>query len=253
MPLSHKIESIIKKKATFAAQIFQNQKSMKSIKLFILVCAFCVGVCATAKSQNQMTDKEKMSYALGVNYGEQFKNLGLDVDFDLILKGMNDGLNGANKFSMEEMQAAFQLVNETVESNQQKMLEEEKTKGAEFLAQNKKNKGVVETPSGLQYKVIKEGTGKKPTATDKVKVHYHGTLLDGTVFDSSVERGEPITFPLNQVIAGWTEGVQLMSEGSKYIFYIPSNLAYGDRGAQTIKPGATLIFEVELIEVNPAE
>ena len=111
----------------------------------------------------------------------------------------------------------------------------------------------METASGLQYKVVKEGTGKKPLATDKVKVHYKGTLLDGTVFDSSYDRGEPITFPLNGVIKGWTEGLQLMSEGSKYILYIPSDLGYGDRGAGAqIKPGATLIFEVELLEVNPA-
>ncbi len=119
-----------------------------------------------------------------------------------------------------------------------------------FLAENKKKEGVIETASGLQYKVVTMGTGAKPSATDRVKVHYHGTLLDGTVFDSSVERGEPITFGLNQVIAGWTEGVQLMPIGSKFIFYIPSNLAYGDRAAGSIKPGSTLIFEVELLDIE---
>ena len=128
-----------------------------------------------------------------------------------------------------------------------------KEKGKAFLAENKKKEGVIETASGLQYKVVKMGTGPKPHETDKVKVHYHGTLIDGTVFDSSVERGEPIEFPLNGVIKGWTEGVQLMPVGSKFIFYIPSDLAYGDRDAgPTIKGGSTLIFEVELLEINPA-
>lgn len=221
-------------------------------KLLILVAIFCIGVCTTAKSQNEMTDKEKMSYALGVNYGEQFKSMGLSIDYATLVKGMEDAFNGTKQFTDKEMQAAFQLIDETIKAQQKVMLNEEKQKGAAFLAENKTKEGVVETASGLQYKVVTMGTGKKPTATDKVKVHYHGTLLDGTVFDSSVNRGEPIVFPLNQVIAGWTEGVQLMAEGSKFIFYIPSDLAYGDRGAQTIKPGATLIFEVELIEVNPA-
>ena len=149
------------------------------------------------------------------------------------------------------MQEAFSYVDEMVKEAQNRTLTEQKEEGAKFLAENKKNKDVKETASELQYKVVKEGNGKKPAATDRVKVHYTGTLLDGTVFDSSVQRGEPAVFPLNGVISGWTEGLQLMSEGSKYIFYIPSNLAYGDRGAQTIKPGATLIFEVELLEVNP--
>ena len=149
---------------------------------------------------------------------------------------------------MEALNMEFQKV---MQQKQNSIMDKEKAKGAAFLAENKKKEGVVETASGLQYKVVKMGTGAKPTATDKVKVHYHGTLLDGTVFDSSVERGQPITFPLNQVIAGWTEGVQLMPVGSKFIFYIPSNLAYGDRAAgDKIKPGSTLIFEVELLDIE---
>ncbi|MBO4645275.1 MAG: FKBP-type peptidyl-prolyl cis-trans isomerase [Bacteroidales bacterium] len=200
-----------------------------------------------------MTDKEKASYALGANNGEQFKNLGLDIDANVFLQGLKDAMAGQNKFSTDEMQAAFGLLDSMVRANQDKMLKEEKAAGAAFLAKNKTQPGVKETPSGLQYKVVREGNGKKPNATDKVKVHYKGTLLDGTVFDSSYDRNEPIVFPLGNVIAGWTEGLQLMSEGSKYILYIPSDLGYGDRGAQTIKPGATLIFEVELIEVNPAQ
>lgn len=223
-------------------------------KLLILVCVCCFGIVTTTNAQvKNMTDKEKASYALGANNGEQFKNLGLDIDANVFLQGLKDAMAGQNKFSTDEMQAAFGLLDSMVRANQDKMLKEEKAAGAAFLAKNKTQPGVKETPSGLQYKVVREGNGKKPNATDKVKVHYKGTLLDGTVFDSSYDRNEPIVFPLGNVIAGWTEGLQLMSEGSKYILYIPSDLGYGDRGAQTIKPGATLIFEVELIEVNPAQ
>ena len=125
------------------------------------------------------------------------------------------------------------------------------TLGREFLAENKKQEGVVETPSGLQYKVVKMGDGRKPKATDTVRVHYHGTLIDGTVFDSSVQRGEPIEFPLNHVITGWTEGLQLMPVGSKFIFFIPPQLAYGEQSpSPLIKPNSTLIFEVELFDVK---
>lgn len=221
-------------------------------KLLILVCLFCMGLCTTVKSQDTMNNVQKISYALGVNNGDQFVNLGIEIDADMFLKGLKDGLTKQNMFTMEEMQAIFMQLDQIVKDNQQKKLLDEKAKGAEYLAQNKLKEGVKETTSGLQYKVIVMGTGTKPLATDKVKVHYHGTLLDGTVFDSSVERGEPITFPLNGVIPGWTEGLQLMPIGSKFILYIPSDLAYGDRGNHGINPGATLIFEVELLDINPA-
>ena len=226
--------------------------NMKKL-LLILVCAMLASCGHTSKAQNEMkdmTEDQKMSYALGVNSGDQFRNLGLNIDFDLFMKGIKDGIANSNQFSQEEMQAAFAYLEMQARA---KAMNDEKAAGAAFLAKNKNEKGVMVTESGLQYKVITEGTGKKPLATDKVKVHYKGTLLDGTVFDSSYDRGEPITFPLNGVIKGWTEGLQLMSEGSKYILYIPSDLGYGDRGAGAqIKPGATLIFEVELLEVNPA-
>ena len=221
--------------------------------LLIFVCATFIFCGATLKAQNEMTNDQKMSYALGVNSGDQFRNLGLNIDIDMFVKGIKDGIANSNMFSPEEMQAAFGYLDSVARANQNKAMNDEKAVGAAFLAKNKTEAGVKETPSGLQYKVVKEGTGKKPLATDKVKVHYKGTLLDGTVFDSSYDRGEPITFPLNGVIKGWTEGLQLMSEGSKYILYIPSELGYGDRGAgNSIKPGSTLIFEVELLEVNPA-
>ncbi len=206
-----------------------------------------------ALNKEKMNDNEKMSYALGANWGKQFQSIGLEIDYDLYMKGLKDGMADKNEFSDEEMRAAFQYLDKVAQENQGKMVEAEKAAGKAFLEKNKQEPGVKETASGLQYKVVTEGTGKHPLATDKVKVHYKGTLLDGTVFDSSYDRGEPAQFPLNQVIAGWTEGLQLMSEGSKYIFYIPSDLGYGDMGTQggPIKGGSTLIFEVELLEVNP--
>lgn len=219
-------------------------------KLLILVCVFCFGLALTTNAQ-EMTDKQKASYALGAGNGLQWGNMGLELDYEAYLQGMKDGFNNNNQFTDEQMQAAFGILDSMVKAHQDKILNDEKKAGAEFLAKNKKEKGVIETASGLQYKVIVEGTGKSPMATDKVKVHYTGKTLDGKVFDSSVERGEPITFPLNGVIAGWTEGLQLMKEGGKSILYIPYNLAYGERGNQGINPGACLIFEVELIEVNP--
>ena len=224
---------------------------MKKITLVLTLCLTLCGASLSLKSQ-EMTETEKISYALGADIGGSLKGLGLDLNLESFMQGVSDAMNGQNKFSPEELQTIFQLVNQKVQEKQNNAMASEKEKGAKFLAENKKQPGVIETASGLQYKVVKMGDGPKPTATDKVKVHYHGTLIDGTVFDSSVERGEPITFPLNGVIRGWTEGVQLMPVGSKFIFYIPSELAYGDRGAgQIIKGGATLIFEVELLEINP--
>lgn len=204
----------------------------------------------TVKSQ-EMTQEQKISYALGANVGENFKATGIELMYEFFFQGVQDGMNGTNKLSQNEMQVIFNQLQQELQKRQQAEVEVEKEKGRAFLAENGKKEGVVTTPSGLQYKVVTMGTGAKPTATDKVRVHYHGTTLDGEVFDSSVQRGETIAFPLNQVIKGWTEGLQLMPIGSKFIFYIPSDLAYGDRGAgPTIKPGATLIFEVELFEIE---
>lgn len=202
--------------------------------------------------------KDKTAYPqlvqMGENIGKQIKaqdEVGLlnipqlSTNFELIKQGF---VNGMNQYGEWDQMSVNQYIGETIDNIKYGPMKEE---GEQFLAANALKEGVITTESGLQYEVISEGKGAKPAATDRVKVHYTGTLLDGTVFDSSVERGEPIVFGLNQVIAGWTEGVQLMNVGSKYRFFIPYNLAYGERGAgQSIPPYATLIFEVELLGIE---
>jgi len=223
---------------------------MKKVAIIILAL-FITGMNVTLKSQ-EMTEEQSLNYALGAYIGGIMKEAEIAVNPDFVLQGILDAHADKNQFDQMKMQQIFEILNQKMQAQQMKAVEVEKEKGKAFLAENKKTKGVIETASGLQYKVVKMGNGQKPLATDKVKVHYHGTTLDGVVFDSSVERNEPIVFGLNQVIRGWTEGVQLMPVGSKFIFYIPANLAYGDGGSPgAIKPGATLIFEVELFEINP--
>jgi len=222
---------------------------MKKSVLF-LITLFLVGMTFTLKSQN-MTQDEKNSYALGANYGENLKNAGIDINLEAFMAGFADALKGESKLTMEEMEACFEDLQRKVEAKQNAGNEIEKERGRQFLAENRKREGVKETESGLQYEVIVMGDGPKPAATDQVKVHYTGKTIDGAIFDSSVQRGEPIVFGLNQVIRGWTEGLQLMPVGSKFMLYIPSDLAYGDRGGAggAIKGGATLIFEVELLDI----
>lgn len=195
---------------------------------------------------------ERISYSYGLMIARQLSDRGIEIDQAQFMAAFQSVLEKKEPLLNEdEVSAAF--------SENQKMLDaknvtgpdkENLDKGNAFLAENAKKEGVKTTASGLQYEVIKEGDGAKPKATDEVKVHYHGTLIDGKVFDSSVERGEPAEFPLNRVIPGWTEGVQLMSKGSKYRFFIPYDLAYGDRGAGAdIKPYSALVFEVELLDI----
>jgi FKBP-type peptidyl-prolyl cis-trans isomerase len=197
-----------------------------------------------------------VSYAYGTMIAKQLKQMGMTVDQAELAKGISDTLDGKQpRLSQAEAQKVIMAFQEKKmkedEANAAGAAGKNKEEGAAFLAKNGKREGVTTTKSGLQYEVLKKGDGAKPAATDTVKVHYHGTLLNGTVFDSSVERGEPTTFPLNGVIPGWTEGVQLMNVGSKFKFAIPSDLAYGDRGAGgDIGPGATLIFEVELLAIE---
>lgn len=201
------------------------------------------------------TQKDKASYSIGVSIGKNLKDQKVEIQTDILVKGLLDAYTGAKtqltEKEMGDVLAQFQQeIMAKAQEEAAKKGGENKSKGEKFLADNKNKPGVKTTPSGLQYTVISEGTGPKPTASSTVKVHYTGKLIDGTTFDSSVDRGEPIEFPLNGVIKGWTEGVQLMSKGSKYKFFIPSDLAYGDRGAgNAIGPNETLVFEVELLDI----
>ena len=207
-----------------------------------------VGMGFSAKSQTEMTKEQKISYALGANIGMNMKQDIQHLDYESFVQGLKDAYAGTNQFTDQQMQEIFAQLQEDIQAQKKSGVAVEIEKGAKFLAENKKNPEVKETASGLQYIVLQEGKGEHPTATSRVTVHYTGKLIDGTVFDSSVDRGEPITFGLNQVIRGWTEGLQLMTPGSKYRFFIPYNLAYGENGAGAAIPGgATLIFDVELI------
>lgn len=200
---------------------------------------------------------DKLSYALGIDIGSQLAGMGAkELNIDDFAQAIKDVISGSElKVDNAEAQTLVQNFFQEQEAKQQAAAAEAgkaaKAAGEAFLAENGKKDGVVTLPSGLQYQVLKEGNGKKPSATDQVVCHYEGTLIDGTVFDSSYQRNQPATFGLNQVIAGWTEGVQLMQEGAKYRFFIPYNLAYGERGAGAqIPPFAALVFDVELIEVK---
>jgi FKBP-type peptidyl-prolyl cis-trans isomerase FkpA len=198
------------------------------------------------------TEKEKYSYALGASMGlfaqnrlEQQTDLGIEHDEAALMAGFKDGLANATKYTVAELQAFTRASDELLQTI---------SEGVAYLAENAKKEGVITTESGLQYEVLTQGDGTSPASpTSTVKVHYKGALLDGTEFDSSYARGEPATFPLNRVIVGWTEGVQLMQVGSKYRFTIPSNMAYGERATGKITPNSTLIFEVELLDVLEPE
>jgi FKBP-type peptidyl-prolyl cis-trans isomerase FklB len=223
-----------------------------------------------AKKGELKTKKEKLSYAMGVSSARNLKRFlqaqSLDVDINMVERGYRDGLKDAKPLlEDQEMQELLTELQKELNAKQQEMMakqqekmkelgEKNKKEGAEFLAENKKKEGVKTTASGLQYKVITEGKGKTPTATDTVTVNYKGTLIDGTEFDSSYKRGQPATFPVNGVIKGWTEALQLMKEGSKWQLFIPAELAYGERGAGgQIGPNAVLIFEVELLSIKEPE
>ena len=237
----------------------------KTILLLAACCLILVPAEAKKKQKKQAIEEtpvfvlpsaiDSMSYALGLNIGsevlESFKNIpGGEYNTTSFLKGFETSLKKDSALmTIEFAQEFFQTYMMTA---YEKEVQVKKAEGEKFLTENRAKEGVFETESGLQYIIEKEGEGSKPLAIDIVKVNYEGFLLDGTKFDSSLDRGEPIEFPLNQVIPGWTEGVQLMSVGSKYKFFVPYELGYGERGAgQAIPPYATLIFEVELLGINP--
>lgn len=210
------------------------------------------GKSKKSKSKKEMTLKTELdtvSYGLGVNIAENLSNQGLtELNVAALAEGMEDYISKSDlKLSKEEIGT---LLNSYMQSLQGKAGEKNKKAGEEFLAANAKKKGIITLESGMQYEIITEGTGPIPTAANKVSTHYHGTLIDGTVFDSSVDRGQPAEFGVTQVIQGWQEALQLMPEGSKWRLYIPYNLAYGDRGAGgAIGPYAALIFDIELLKI----
>ncbi len=213
-----------------------------------------------SKDASLKTQMDSVSYALGVKNGLQVNfmknNIKSGLDLDLNMNAFKTAYsNGADSLNIKISEADSKtLLDNFFKAKQEEVSQKNKKAGEDFLAENKKKENVKTTDSGLQYMILKEGTGKKPTTESKVKVHYHGTLIDGKVFDSSVNRNEPSEFGVTQVIKGWTEGLQLMKEGAKYRFFIPQNLAYGARPAgQFIKPYSTLIFDVELLEVKPAD
>ncbi|MBL6964054.1 MAG: FKBP-type peptidyl-prolyl cis-trans isomerase [Bacteroidetes bacterium] len=196
--------------------------------------------------------EDSVSYAIGMDIADNFTKQNIKVDPLIMAKAMLDHTNKSSMMTVEQKQQVLTVFQQKMQEEQMSKTNEIAAKnrviGETFLNENRNKEGVKTTPSGLQYKIISEGEGPNPSPTDMVTVHYRGKLIDGTVFDASYDRGEPIEFALNQVIPGWTEGVQLMNKGSKYEFYIPSNLAYGDKGAGEVIPaGSTLIFEVELL------
>jgi len=199
------------------------------------------------------TDKDKLSYALGMNVGENLRKQGLDVDPDLFAKAFVQAFsNGKTAMSDQEMQTVLMTAAQEMQKKQAVNAEQAQMEGERFLAENKTKEGVVTLASGLQYKILKQGTGEKPTIEDTVVCNYKGTLINGTVFDASEKHGGPATFPVKGLIAGWTEALQLMPEGSKWQLFVPSNLAYGAHGPAEIGPNATLIFEVELVSIQKA-
>jgi FKBP-type peptidyl-prolyl cis-trans isomerase FklB len=229
---------------------------MKVIVIGLVGTLLLLTQVVTAESVTLKTPKDKLSYSVGVNLGKNLKQMAMDIDPETLAKGFKDAYSGAKPLlSDEEMQSVLASVQKEVAAKQAEKVkalgEKNKKEGEAFLAENKKKEGVKTLASGLQYKVLKEGTGKAPKAADKVSTHYQGTLIDGTEFDSSYKRGEPTTFPVKGVIPGWTEALQLMKVGSKWQLFIPSKLAYGERGAPpVIGPNAVLVFTMELLAIQ---
>jgi FKBP-type peptidyl-prolyl cis-trans isomerase FklB len=237
------------------------KKSYKHL-IIILVISFLFVFHTAVFAKDDKTDagtmtlEEKISYAIGYKY---FENLSKDykLDIDAFFKGIEDSITKKPALDPMQMKEALLAFQENIRAKQREELleksKENKIKGEAFLKDNKQKNGVITLKSGLQYKIIKKGKGKSPKAEDTIKCHYKGTTIDGAEFDSSYKRGKPAVFQLNRVITGWTEALQLMKTGGKWELYIPSDLAYGDRPAGPIKPGSTLIFEVELISIEKSK
>jgi FKBP-type peptidyl-prolyl cis-trans isomerase FklB len=233
---------------------------MKKFIVIVSASLLALPLFGQEKSPQLKDQKDKVSYSIGMNIGFNLSRQKVDINPDILAAGIKDSLAGKPQLTPDQVKEVMAQFEKDMEAKQKQTGEKNKTEGAKFLEDNKKKEGVktknVALPDGktaeLQYKVIKEGTGAKPKATETVSVNYRGTLIDGTEFDSSYKRGQPATFPLNGVIKGWTEGLQLMNTGSKYQFFVPANLAYGERAVSPdIGANATLIFEVELLEIKP--
>ena len=230
---------------------------MKHLLTVILSITFLFSVCQAEEKLELKDQKDKESYSLGYKYGETFKKQGMQIDLEIFTAGFRDALSvNEPRMTQEEISATLSDLQKRMFAAQQLQLRERAAKNLEegkaFLAENAEKEGVKTAPSGLQYKVLAEGSGKTPKDEDTVTVHYKGTFIDGTEFDSSIKRGKPETFQVNGVIKGWTEALQMMREGSKWQLFVPSELAYGQRGQGPIPPNSTLIFEIELISINPS-
>ena len=228
----------------------------RSIAAVPWIVVFSFGLCTAGEAPEIRDESDRISYSIGHQIGGDFRRQGVELRSDLVVKGIRDALKGEKPLmTPEEMNKILVELKRKVTAAQQEerkmAAEKNRAEGEAFLAENAKKKGVVTLPSGLQYKVLKEGDGASPNGTDNVTVHYRGTLIDGTEFDSSHKRNQPATFRVNGVIRGWTEALQMMKPGAKWLLFIPAKLAYGERGAgSSIPPGSTLIFEVELVAVN---
>jgi FKBP-type peptidyl-prolyl cis-trans isomerase len=228
---------------------------MRNLAIAVMVAGVTAGGMAADESTLK-DEKAKISYGYGMEIGKNLKRQGIEIDPDLLAKGLKASLAGEKTLMTDEevkqtMMAFQQKMQAARMEKSKKEGEENKAKGDAFLAENKKKEGVQTTPSGLQYKVITKGTGPMPKSDDTVKTHYRGTSIDGTEFDSSYKRGEPATFGVTQVIKGWTEALLMMPVGSKWQLFIPSDLAYGPSGRPSIPPNATLLFDIELLAIEP--
>jgi FKBP-type peptidyl-prolyl cis-trans isomerase len=227
---------------------------MKYVVTILLNIGLLFSLCHASDKLELKNQKDRESYSLGYQFGQTLKKQGVEINLQIYSSGIKDALGGANPvLSQEEIhKTILEIQKRVVAAHQQELKQKAEinlAKGKAFLEENKKKKGIITLPSGLQYKVLTEGSGKMPKSTDEVTVHYKGTLVDGTEFDSSLQKGQ-LTLRVDRVIRGWTEALQLMKEGSKWQLFIPPELGYGDRGAGPIQPNSTLIFEVELISVK---
>jgi FKBP-type peptidyl-prolyl cis-trans isomerase FkpA/FKBP-type peptidyl-prolyl cis-trans isomerase FklB len=223
---------------------------MKVIRIAQFPCILSI-IFAVSCTASLTSDNAKVSYGIGTQFANDMKNRGMEIDMKAFNQAVEDVYKGRKtRLTDDEIRTAFQKVSEAMIKKQMEKASENSKIGEEYLKKNREKEGVKVTASGLQYKVLKEGAGISPKATDFVKVHYRGTLIDGTEFDSSYKRNQPAEFQLNQVIPGWTEGLQLMKVGSKFQLTIPSSLGYGERGNQSIPGNSVLLFDVELLDVK---